>query len=351
MDKQVFFQVVVPLLGVKHTAVLAISTPDDEFNYYTQLLELGLFKVIKIGLTCESCEAMGLVCTHKIKRLPHWKTMTRQEMIQMVLASDPELCARETRGLVISTKIFMIQRMWILALRERELYRLQNKAQVLHMGIDPSGGGTGSDYALCTIGHENGRNYIASMEVSGSNKHNAIVQMLKNHVISIRRIPEYKDAIIFLYVESNMSFISADQVCEMFISDVDTFGPVLPVSDRPDSDGRWGVWSGEFEKESYAIGLSYTMSDGNIHYAEHMACTKLLETKAILEGQLKNLRRETKQAADPVFQKLKYVYTGKGTNARDDLCMALQIALHNMRKQRRSPKFLRWANERGFDRV
>lgn len=77
MDKQVFFTVVVPLLGVKHTAVLAISTPDDEFNYYTQLLELGLFRCIKIGLTCDACEALGLPCTHRIKRLPHWKTMCK----------------------------------------------------------------------------------------------------------------------------------------------------------------------------------------------------------------------------------------------------------------------------------
>ena len=442
MDKKVFFEVVVPLLGVKHTAVLAISTPDDEFNYYTQLLELGLFKVIKIGLTCEACEAMGLACTHKIRRLPHWKTMSksnnsiiiyykmdfwsafelrhknevyldtafdlapviyhliecmprtltqiigeyaedsvyfteynfqitiyvkninsftidylcsdkkgRQQMIQRVMASDPELMVRETRGLVMSTKQFMIHKSFILQFHTRAPYQIKNKVQVLHMAIDPSGGGTASDYAVCTIGREAGKTYIASLEVSNSNKNNAIVAMLQNHVLMLRKIPEYRNAIIFLYIESNMSFLSADGVCEMFISDAERFGPMIPVSDRKQDDGRYGVWSGQFEKEAYAIGLMYAMSDGSIDYAEHVACSNLIPTKALLEDQMRALRRETKQATDSAYNPVKVVFTGKSHNTRDDLVMALQIALHNMRKQIRSDKFLHWAKSQGIDRI
>ena len=351
MDKKVFFEVVVPLLGVKHTAVLAISTPDDEFNYYTQLLELGLFKVIKIGLTCEACEAMGLACTHKIRRLPHWKTMSRQQMIQRVMASDPELMVRETRGLVMSTKQFMIHKSFILQFHTRAPYQIKNKVQVLHMAIDPSGGGTASDYAVCTIGREAGKTYIASLEVSNSNKNNAIVAMLQNHVLALRKIHEYRDAIIFLYIESNMSFLSADGVCEMFISDAERFGPMIPVSDRKQDDGRYGVWSGQFEKEAYAIGLMYAMSDGTIDYAEHIACSNLIPTKALLEDQMRALRRETKQATDSAYNPVKVVFTGKSHNTRDDLVMALQIALHNMRKQIRSDKFLHWAKSQGIDRI
>ena len=349
MDKKVFFEVVVPLLGVKHTAVLAISTPDDEFNYYTQLLELGLFKVIKIGLTCEACEAMGLACTHKIRRLPHWKTMSRQQMIQRVMASDPELMVRETRGLVMSTKQFMIHKSFILHLHNRPVYHVKNKVQVLHMAIDPSGGGTASDYAICTIGRESGKIFIASLEVSGSNKWNAIVSMLQNHVLMLRKIPEYTNAIIFLYVESDYSYLSSDQVCEMFISDAERFGPMIPASDDNDSEGRFGVRS-QFIKEAMAIGLMYAMSDGSIDYAEHIASSNLAPTKLLLEDQMRVLRRETKQATDSAFNPVKVIFTGKSHNTRDDLVMALQIALHNMRKQNRSDKFLHWAKSQGIDR-
>jgi hypothetical protein len=351
MDKQVFFQVVVPLLGVKHTAVLAISTPDDEYNYYTQLLELGLFKTIKIGLTCESCQAMGLPCTHVIKKLPSWKTQSRQAMIQMVLASDPELCARETRGLVMSTKLFVLDRIWIKKFMEREPYALKENAQVLHMGIDPSGGGSGSDYAVCTLGIESGKFYIAGMDISDSHKHDVIVKMLQNHVLMLRAIPQYHKADIFLYIEANMSFISADEVCEMYIRNDEKFGPVIPVSDRKEGDGRYGVWSGQYEKEAYARGLAYTMSDGNLDYCRHMAGAKIEATKMVLQDQMKNLRREAKTPQDMAFQQVKYVYTGKSSGKRDDLCMALQIALHCMRKQRCNPKFLKWCHDKGYTRV
>jgi hypothetical protein len=65
MDKRVFNEVVVPLFGVINTAVLAISSPDDDQNYYSELLELKtstgetFFKVIKIGLACDSCFDAG----------------------------------------------------------------------------------------------------------------------------------------------------------------------------------------------------------------------------------------------------------------------------------------------------
>lgn len=40
MDRSMFFDVVAPLMLVEKTAVLAISSPSDEFNYYSTLLEL-----------------------------------------------------------------------------------------------------------------------------------------------------------------------------------------------------------------------------------------------------------------------------------------------------------------------
>lgn len=141
MDKQVFFQVCVPLLGVNHTALLAISTPDDEFNFYSELFDLkrpdgkSMFKMIKIGnsktptrmiqhscttqmmccllvdgvfvcigLACADCMDNGLQCNHKLDKLPHWKTIERQALISTILESVPELADRETRGVVKSNR-------------------------------------------------------------------------------------------------------------------------------------------------------------------------------------------------------------------------------------------------------
>lgn len=276
----------------------------------------------------------------------------RQDMIQRVLASDPELCARETRGLVMSTRIFMIEKSWIVAMRKRELYRLKHNAQVLHMGIDPSGG-RGSDYSVCTIGAEEGRFYIAGMELTSTHKDDAVMKMLDKHVVFLRKFPEYKDATIFLYVEANMSWITADRICEMFARDHERYGMVVPVSEGngPGNGSAFGVWTGPGEKESYATGLRYTMSDGALSYAEHMSCTNPTGTKQILEEQMSRLRQEVKTPVDPAFQSFKIAFTGKAHNVRDDLCMSLQIALHGLRKQRASKRFIGWATQHGFDRI
>jgi hypothetical protein len=82
MDKAVFQAVCVPLLGVKDTALLAISTPDDEFNFYSELFEMKrpdgetLFLLIPIGLACQDCMEEGLQCQHKLDKLPHCKLLS-----------------------------------------------------------------------------------------------------------------------------------------------------------------------------------------------------------------------------------------------------------------------------------
>lgn len=75
MNPGVFYEVVVPLLTVRFTSVLAISTPDDEFNYYSELIECGLFETIKVGLICQPCIDKGFIdCRHMRKRIPPWKS-------------------------------------------------------------------------------------------------------------------------------------------------------------------------------------------------------------------------------------------------------------------------------------
>ncbi len=228
MDQSVFQAVVVPLLGVRHTALLAISTPDDEFNFYSELFELKndrggeLFKTIRIGLACEACQANGLRCEHLNHRLPHcntlrnknthprrrqtqtriyahiltrcrntrtranmstlrvvtevqfsemtiedhlddsdaistdWvclelcdadgslcdttgKTVERQELVNTILATNPDLADRESRGIVKSSRRHLFDKLWVLALGKRPFYTFDYRPSVLWMAIDPAG--------------------------------------------------------------------------------------------------------------------------------------------------------------------------------------------------------------------
>ena len=115
MNQEVFAKIFTPLMGVDNFVVLAISTADDEFNYYTQLLELKtpkgepLFKTLVIQLACSACRRAGrtLYCTHRRHLLPRWKSANRQELMRAIMADTPELYARENMGAVISSRIFL----------------------------------------------------------------------------------------------------------------------------------------------------------------------------------------------------------------------------------------------------
>ena len=159
MDKAVFQVVCVPLLSVKHTAMLAISTPDSEFGFYSELFELkkdtgeSFFRLISIGLACDECLENGLVCQHKMDKLPHWKTFERQALIDAILATSADLANTETRGVVKSSKRDLFEKSWIKHFSERPPHTFLYNPSVLWVGIDPSGGGNQSDFAIATMAY------------------------------------------------------------------------------------------------------------------------------------------------------------------------------------------------------
>jgi hypothetical protein len=110
IPQSLFFEVIAPLLGVENTAVVAISTPDeDDNNYYSDLMEIKnpedpketLFKTIRIGLACEACiqAGAGATCTHRQQLIPPWKSNRRQKRLRHMTA-DSHLFMRENMGMI-----------------------------------------------------------------------------------------------------------------------------------------------------------------------------------------------------------------------------------------------------------
>jgi hypothetical protein len=150
------------LIGVNGTSLLAISTPDDQYNYYSKLLELKdpdndgqlMFNVIKIGLNCENCTKLNKTCPHMQKKLPEWKSGARMRKVEVIMASQPEALLRESRGVVADVDKPMYEKADIDAFSTRELFQIdptKHGALSIHIGIDPSGGGSMSDFAIATM--------------------------------------------------------------------------------------------------------------------------------------------------------------------------------------------------------
>lgn len=89
-----------PLLGVSNTAVLGISTPLGDDNYYSQLTQIkdennkDLFRSLSIELICPACKAKdadAVECVHRLDQLPAWKSEARQEKVKRIMSTVPEL--------------------------------------------------------------------------------------------------------------------------------------------------------------------------------------------------------------------------------------------------------------------
>eukprot|EP00854_Cymbomonas_tetramitiformis_P000184 gene184-324_t len=113
LDEAVFTEVIVPLLNVRDTAMLAISTPLDENNFYSTLLNMKdpvtrgpMFNVLEIKLICDVCSAKGVkdVCVHRRELIPPWKNDHRREsMTKALFESQPRMYMQEQLGISSST--------------------------------------------------------------------------------------------------------------------------------------------------------------------------------------------------------------------------------------------------------
>jgi hypothetical protein len=161
MNADVFLKVLVPLMGVNNMAVLGISTPDDEFNYYSELLELKydngapLFMTIQIQQSCQRCIEKGIAasCEHMRDQLPPWKSAERQDKMAAIMGKT-DLFVRENLGVIVSDKRFQFDKKWIDLFEKRPLHRFRHEPGVIYVGIDPSGGGDLSHYSIVSIAVE-----------------------------------------------------------------------------------------------------------------------------------------------------------------------------------------------------
>jgi hypothetical protein len=165
LKPELFKQVIVPLMTVDHTAMLAISSPGDEFNYYSILQDLKnqygepLFKNIQIGLGCDKCRLAGEdKCPHSLKRLPAWKSEGRHELVRAIYADQTDVMKREAEGQIVSNRIFLFQKKWVDAFEKSEPEGFPYQTtQLVHVAIDPSGGGAQSDYVIVSMIKEKGK--------------------------------------------------------------------------------------------------------------------------------------------------------------------------------------------------
>lgn len=158
LDLQVFWEVIIPLLGVKDRVLLGISTPLDQLNYYSQMVNAKddqgkpFFNVVQLDLSCTKCKEAGDInCKHRAHLRPPWKTQERHDRTLKLMESQPELQKREVMGSIVDSQnaVFSAQDVSSMLDRPDEVGEHFYPEHVF-TAVDPTGGG-GSDFAMITM--------------------------------------------------------------------------------------------------------------------------------------------------------------------------------------------------------
>ena len=185
IDPKVFYEVVVPLLEVKATALLAISTPLSQANHYSELCNsVGkdgqpVFRVVKVGLVCDACIEAGLQdrCTHMAGVKPAWKSEEGRDVVQALYGSRSTLFQRESLGLIADDANVVFPPAAVAAMFSAARVQVTHDSlDSIFVCIDPSGGGA-SEFACVSV-VEIGQKFVVSLPLY----HHLILLAIPSHV-------------------------------------------------------------------------------------------------------------------------------------------------------------------------
>lgn len=178
-----------------------------------------------------------------------------------------------------------------------------------------------------------------------STRMDAVVAMMKSHILMIRHTPPYTTAHIIIYLEANLSYLTADQ-CATVLSDP-MFHPIHFESHDPKGFGRVGIITTQERKELGVAHVQRSLVANTLCYADPFISLNGTKVKAELEQQMRRYRME-KRIKDDIFQKPKFTMTGKGSGERDDMIMCLMLALYWSYKRRTDHHTVEAAHARGL---
>jgi len=161
-----FYEVILPLIGVKRTRILGISTPSrDTFNFFHRMTQLcypgtsdPVFRTHAVELVCNYCKRNKQFssCRHELHKLPEWKSASKHDVIKLIYGPErQELEARENLGMMLADGDCVFEQGWLEALRKRVRWNNQSPAyapKVIFTACDPNAGGT-SQMALVSVAY------------------------------------------------------------------------------------------------------------------------------------------------------------------------------------------------------
>jgi len=332
LDLAVFYEIVVPLLEMDTTALIAISTPSDSLNFYSEMFELKdaqgdpFFRTINVSLICDACKAAGKgsSCTHNQDLIPPWKSAAKLDMVRALYADQQDLMVRESMGSITDDAKSLFKSDEVMAVM-RATVQLPCTPDFVFIGVDPNGGGSSMMAIVSVVLHEECA-YVVGIDTAPTSSHEHIEQLLIQHIRSLRGQKLLRDAQFIFLPENNLGH-EAEHMRHMVRNERKVF--TVHEKNKP------GVCTTNARKESMVATLLNYFNSKTLHITDTCICanpkqdanTRLVQTKQTMQKQLIQFRKMVLPGTQP-YKPSKFVFTGKAKSSmQDDCVMTLMIAI------------------------
>jgi hypothetical protein len=347
IDPKLFQNVVVPLMLMQHTVVLAISSPSDENNYASTLSEVTLPNGEHIFLgehvntvMCDECKEAGLVkCPHIRTRRPMHQGVGNLAIAEAMISNEQDR-QQELHG-VIGGEQHMFAK-YVGPLFKKPRHCIDGEVTLIHTFIDPSANGKGSDYAIVSATHRDGKTIVVGLDEYESVKNNGdaffgSVDYIRKHIQKLFDV--HKEAKVWLYIEANLN----GPVCAYVGREVQRFFTpgriILQQHKAAGGEMNIGVMTTNQDKEVWAHNLTHILHDESLLFASTMIGQDLPRSMLKVREQLNVYARVNKEQKDAVFGIIKWVYSGKMGGRLDDMAICLQAVAYWIYLQRCNPNW------------
>lgn len=333
-----------PCLGVNGAVFIAISTYTDDDNYLTQLIKnedpesKRLFGKRLVELWCADCKSAG-ISIEKCNELGHtedmmvaWKSSRNNEQVKRLMPQSE----------LMKSEVFGSARGRHTIIDAKFIEQMMSPGHVLNLPhgsvdevctwIDPSGGGSQSDFVLVSVTEmKNGRYAIAAMSRDRNEDFNDEDRVCDGHFKAVRNHPVLFKATLVQFAENNYGGAST---VTRIMSAAARYPPVISTSGTL---GKPGLTTTETTKEESVLLGEELLANGQIYFMKDWASTAkgAKEREAIrveLAAQLKRFRKKIVTKGKGTFG---YQYTGKeGKTGKDDLAFGLFSCIYWLQKHK-----------------
>lgn len=326
-----FFEVVVPLMMIKNTAMIGITTiSGNTDNYVNDFIRRGVFEYVEITLVCDSCKKAGEVrdCPHKRSERPYWQDEDNVEKVKNIYGPDRvDQFARESLGILKQPTTACFDHESVLKLFTAPRESLQRVAEYLFCTIDPNGGSDHpensiSDFAV--ICHTVPEMKITGAEAFAYSDPLEYKERLLAHLARQFENPMVRNAKLVCAFEGNYAN-EAHYIKQLVLQH---YPAAVFLTNYDNKDG---VKTDEHIKPAMAMMMNIALRSDCVSIIKEFVTTEANPQDVLnkLRVQLLNYSRLTIPAKN-AFEKTRFKYSGKGKNIKDkdDLAIAIQLAYY-----------------------